>query len=141
LEPAPIGRRNGNGFSRAHRADSHAPRKTGIPKGTQPSDLIHYHHPGGAAGVLITGPYLVTDHGEYILEPPPVRKMLFTSGNPDVRESGNTWIYSREKGSFSQVGMVVQGCYGRTDTDGNAKAYGESTTCDVDVGFTISLIP
>ena len=41
LEPAPIGRRNGHGFSRAHRADSHAPRKTGIPKGTQPSDLIH----------------------------------------------------------------------------------------------------
>ena len=41
LEPAPIGRRNGHGFSPAHRANSHAPRKTGIPKGTQPSDLIH----------------------------------------------------------------------------------------------------
>ena len=41
LEPAQIGRRNGHGFSRAHRADSHAPRETGIPKGTQLSDLIH----------------------------------------------------------------------------------------------------
>jgi predicted nucleic acid-binding protein len=41
LEPAQIGRRNGHKSSRAHRADSHAPRKTGIPKGTQSLDLIH----------------------------------------------------------------------------------------------------
>jgi hypothetical protein len=41
LEPPSISRQNGNGFSCAHRADSHALQKTGIPKGTQPSDLIH----------------------------------------------------------------------------------------------------
>jgi len=41
LEPLPVSRGNGHGFSRAHRADSHASRKTGIPKGTQPSDFIH----------------------------------------------------------------------------------------------------
>jgi hypothetical protein len=41
LEPAQIGRRNGHKSSRAHRADSHAPRQTGIPERTQPSDLIH----------------------------------------------------------------------------------------------------
>src|SRR4030088_1166216 len=41
LELPPISRRNGHGFSRAHRADSHAPPKTGIPKGTQSSDFIH----------------------------------------------------------------------------------------------------
>jgi len=41
LQPAPIGRRNGYEFSRAHYAESHAPQKAGIPKGTQPSDLIH----------------------------------------------------------------------------------------------------
>ena len=41
LEPVPIGRRYGYGFSRAHRADSHAERITGIPKRTQSSDFIH----------------------------------------------------------------------------------------------------
>jgi hypothetical protein len=41
LEPPSISRQNGNGFSCAHRADSHALQKMGIPKGTQPSDLIH----------------------------------------------------------------------------------------------------
>ena len=32
LEPTPIGRRNGHGFSHAHRADAHATQKTKIPK-------------------------------------------------------------------------------------------------------------
>jgi hypothetical protein len=41
LEPAPIGRRNNHGFSLAHRPDSHATIKTGIPKGAQPSGFIH----------------------------------------------------------------------------------------------------
>jgi hypothetical protein len=31
----------GDGFSRAHRANSRAPQRTGIPKGIQPSDFIH----------------------------------------------------------------------------------------------------
>jgi hypothetical protein len=41
LEPPSISRQNGNGFSCAHRADSHAPQQEGIPKRTQPSDFIH----------------------------------------------------------------------------------------------------
>jgi hypothetical protein len=41
FEPPLIGRRNGDGFSCPHRAESHAPQQEGIQKGTQPSDLIH----------------------------------------------------------------------------------------------------
>ena len=37
----PIGQRNGDGFSCAHRADSHMPQIWGIPIGTQMLDLNH----------------------------------------------------------------------------------------------------
>lgn len=100
-----------------------------------------YRHPSGAAGVLFTSSYLVADQGELILGEQPIPRILFTPANPDQQEFGRAWVYNKAKGNFNQIGMIAQACYGRTDLNGDGPHAPEYTTCDVDVGFIISLIP